>query len=79
MLAWGRWVGAGRVGDGDFGRVLVTKVMEDVDVTGIIFDPDIATGLCMIIKSDGGRQRTTTSCLAANSAMGARDIKNLKA
>lgn len=69
----------GRVGHEDFGRVIVTKIMEDVDVTGIIFDPKIATGLCMIIKCNGGLLRTTTSCLAANSVMGKPDVDNLSA
>ena len=72
------WV-VGRVGHEDFGRVIVTKIMEDVDVTGIIFDPKIATGLCMIIKCNGGLLRTTTSCLAANSVMGKPDVDNLSA
>ena len=54
----------GRVGDENFGHHLAREVMKDVDVSGITYDADLATGLTIILKCAEGQLRTTTSCPA---------------
>lgn len=68
----------GRVGNEDFGKEVVNAVKPVAITDGVTFDTGFPTGLCMILKADGGSVKTTTTCLAANEQMGAEDVRKLE-
>ena len=69
----------GRVGEDDFGRIMMTRLSADANVDGISFDEDgLNTGVAMIIKAGDTGDKTTTTCMAANTKVDRRELSYLE-
>jgi ribokinase len=69
----------GRVGEDDFGRIMMTRLSADANVDAITFDENgLNTGVAMIIKAGDTGDKTTTTCMAANTKVDHRELSYLE-
>ena len=65
----------GRVGDDEYGRKCVEQLREDgVDVSGVVIDPNLRTGVTVVLST--GRERAFATYLGSISKVGRADVKD---
>lgn len=67
----------GRVGDDDFGRIMLAKMSEFVNVDGVFTDNREGTGVAMILNALDTKAKTNTPCAGANENVGHEELEML--
>ena len=67
---------AGRVGDDSFGRDVVARLASSGVVPFVATDPELATGVCLVLVAPGG-ERTMIPSVGANAGLRVADLPTL--
>jgi len=68
----------GRVGDDDFGRIMLAKMSEYVNVDAVFTDVEEGTGVAMILNAVADKAKTNTPCAGANFNVGDAELEMLE-